>query len=154
MTSALPTGCVIALLGAEGNAKARLAEALTQRLAGRGMAATVLVAPASTASFDEDDIAAYRACARILLIAPALPSAADDALRKALADARLSFAVVHGEGPDRLANAWNAIDTLAEPEGGAQAARDREGTWSWSCEKCSDPVCEHRLFSDLVAKRS
>lgn len=26
--------------------------------------------------------------------------------------------------------------------------------WVWACEKCSDPACEHRLLSDLLAKRA
>jgi hypothetical protein len=24
---------------------------------------------------------------------------------------------------------------------------------AWNCEKCSDPVCEHRLFTSLVDQR-
>ena len=24
---------------------------------------------------------------------------------------------------------------------------------AWDCEKCSDPECEHRLFTSLVAQR-
>jgi hypothetical protein len=26
--------------------------------------------------------------------------------------------------------------------------------WVWPCEKCSDPVCEHRMLSDLIASRT
>ena len=29
----------------------------------------------------------------------------------------------------------------------------RAAPWFWPCDKCSDPACEHRLFSDLVARR-
>ena len=153
MTPALPAGCVIALIGADDSGKARLAEALAQRLAQRGIAATLVVDPVPEGSIEANTLEGRRGTL-ILLIASASPTPVDDMLRQALMDAKLSFAVVHGEGAEQLANAWNAINIAADPEAGRPAAPEGAATWSWACEKCSDPACEHRLFSDLVAKRS
>jgi nicotinamide riboside kinase len=83
-------------------------------------------------------------------------SVTDELLRAALVQANLPFAVVHGQGGERLVNAWNAINAVADPETRANAApraRAAPASWSWACDKCSDPACEHRLFSDLVAQR-
>jgi hypothetical protein len=154
MTPALPAGCVIALLGADDGGKTQLAEALAQRLAQRGIAATLVADPMPEHAFDAGALEAYRGHALILLIAPASPTRIDEMLRKALMDANLSFAVVHGEGAEQLANAWNAINAAADPDARRSAATGATAAWSWACEKCSDPACEHRLFSDLVAKRS
>jgi nicotinamide riboside kinase len=81
----------------------------------------------------------------------------DARVRDTLQRAAVPYAVVHGSGPQRLASAWNAIFRTAEasdgdghPAGNPQASASG---WRWSCDKCSDPVCEHRLFSDLVAGR-
>jgi len=222
MTPTLPTGCVIALLGAESTGKTELARALAQRLQERGIATTlvgeylrewcdregrtpradeqraiaqeqtrridaaaasgVVVADTTslmTAVYSEllfgdtslhaDALAAQARCAITLLTALDIPWIADplrdgdhareptDALvRAALAGAGLSFAVVHGTGSERLSNAWNAINSIAGSEGRARARsrlESKPASWSWPCEKCSDPECEHRLFSDLIGRR-
>lgn len=114
-------------------------------------------------------LTAQRRCAITLLTALDLPWVADALrdgdhareptdrlLRAALTGAGLPFAVVHGSGGDRLASAWNAINAIAGTEPPTQSggrADARPAAWAWSCEKCSDPVCEHRLFSDLLRER-
>ncbi len=225
MTPSLPSGCVIALVGAESTGKTELARAIAQRLQDRGTPTTlvseylrewceregrtprpdeqqaiadeqtrrigaaaalgVVVADttalmtavyseqlfADTALYDSA-LAVQRRYAITLLTALDLPWVADDMrdgpharqptdtlVRAALTRARLSFAVVHGSGDERLANAWNAINSIAGSEARARAPRARSGpeskpaSWSWPCEKCSDPECEHQLFSDLIARR-
>ncbi|MFM9922497.1 ATP-binding protein [Variovorax sp. H27-G14] len=225
MTPSLPTGCVIALVGAESTGKTELARAIAQRLQDRGTPTTlvseylrewceregrtprpdeqqaiadeqtrrigaaaalgVVVADttalmtavyseqlfADTALYDSA-LAAQRRYAITLLTALDLPWVADDMrdgpharqptdalVRAALTRARLSFAVVHGSGDERLANAWNAINSIAGNEARARApsarssAESKPASWSWPCEKCSDPECEHKLFSDLIARR-
>lgn len=109
-------------------------------------------------------LAAHRGYAITLLMALDLPPAddegqrdrADAALRTALAGAGAPYAVIHGRGPERLANAWNAINFSAEAAANA-SGRGRSDAdqrpWFWPCDKCSDPTCEHRLFTDLVARR-
>lgn len=153
MKNATSGGCAIALIGADDSGKTRLAEALAQRLAQRGVAASLVVEPLPGCSIGPGAFEAHRG-ALILFIAAASPTPIDDMLRKALMDAKLGFAVVHGEGEEQLVNAWNAINAAVGADDPRPAALEGTAAWSWACEKCSDPACEHRLFSDLVARRS
>jgi nicotinamide riboside kinase len=67
----------------------------------------------------------------------------DALVREVLAEAGVPFRVVYGSGAQRLANALAAIDAaLREP------APQRD--WTWACDKCGDPGCEHRLFTRLL----
>ena len=70
----------------------------------------------------------------------------DELVRESLARASLPYRVVYGTGEERLANALAAIEATASPDGAG--ARP----WTWSCDKCSDPDCEHRLFTALLGK--
>ena len=71
----------------------------------------------------------------------------DALLRRTLVQARLPFQVIYGLGEQRLAQALVALGKpAAEPGAGRKP-------WVWVCDKCSDPVCEHRLLSDLLASR-
>ncbi|WP_345536397.1 hypothetical protein [Variovorax defluvii] len=147
---------MIVLLGADHGSKAALAlaRALSQRLAQRGIAAKLRVDPCSERVPDASALEVYRQDkALILLLTSASPTPVDDALRSALIDAKLGFAAVHGEGEERLANAWRAIGAEAQPAGGRRAFLPGAAAASWSCDKCSDPECEHRLFTDLLAQR-
>lgn len=75
----------------------------------------------------------------------------DALVRAGLQRAGVAYQVVYGAGPDRLEAALGALDGL-----GVVAARAERGAkgdarpWAWNCEKCSDPACEHRLFSRLL----
>ena len=60
MTPALPAGSVIVLIGADDSGKARLAEALAQRLAQRGIAASLVVESVLEGSFDAGTLEAHR----------------------------------------------------------------------------------------------
>jgi nicotinamide riboside kinase len=72
----------------------------------------------------------------------------DALVRQALADGGIAYRVVYGTGPDRLKGALRAIgESVAPPEG------DDLRAWTWQCEKCSDPQCEHRLFTGLMEGR-
>jgi len=222
VTPALPVGCVIALLGAEGTGKTQLANALTARLVQRGIAAelvpdvssewrtrlardpdaieraemaaeqtlriasaakrgvvvadtTALIAAVegevrsgeTSLSLYDLALAAHRGYAITLLMALDLPQAAGQAsseraqeadalVRAALTRAGSPYAVIHGRGPERLASAWNAINSRAESAGvSSSSGRSANGErpWFWPCDKCSDPACEHRLFRDLLAQR-
>jgi nicotinamide riboside kinase len=66
----------------------------------------------------------------------------DALVREALHKAGVPYRVVYGSGPERLTNALIALKQL-QPE-------VAERTWAWSCDKCSDPECEHRLFTGLL----
>jgi len=81
---------------------------------------------------------------------PAQPREPVDALvRELLARAGIPYRVVYGSGQDRLRNALAALpqEPAQRPAAPATGAR-----WQWQCEKCSDPACEHRLFTSLVRK--
>jgi nicotinamide riboside kinase len=77
---------------------------------------------------------------------PQVRDEVDALTRKALADAGVAYRVVYGQGSERVANALAAIDSSFA---GQPAAGNRR--WQWNCEKCSDPQCEHRLFTAKIA---
>lgn len=84
---------------------------------------------------------------------PAVRADTDTLLRRELQAAGLPFQTIYGLGPQRLHSALRAVGRALGrpllPED--QRLRDRPG--QWHCEACSDPDCEHRLFSALVARR-
>jgi nicotinamide riboside kinase len=78
----------------------------------------------------------------------------DAMVRAALDRAGVVYSVVHGSGGQRLSNAWNALNLRAQADPPATTSvSSGSGVARWSCDKCSDPVCEHRLFTDLLAAR-
>ena len=70
----------------------------------------------------------------------------DALIRDALAKANVPYRMVYGTGAQRLENALTAIDALSASE---RATEDSKRPWVWACDKCSDPECEHRLFTGL-----
>ena len=71
----------------------------------------------------------------------------DALIRQTLLQAQIPFQVIYGLGEDRLSQALSALKrSPAMPEA-------RRKPWVWACDKCSDPACEHRLLSDLLANR-
>jgi nicotinamide riboside kinase len=75
----------------------------------------------------------------------------DALIRSALSRAAIGFRVVYGSGAERLANALAAIEPAAAPRA-ATDGLERDRPWQWTCEKCGDPDCEHRLFRTLLAR--
>jgi nicotinamide riboside kinase len=69
----------------------------------------------------------------------------DALVRESLERARLPYRVVYGAGTERLMHALTAIGSAVPPCGSPRP-------WTWSCDKCSDPDCEHRLFTALLGK--
>lgn len=77
----------------------------------------------------------------------------DAALRAALAQGNLAYQVVYGKDHARTQNALHAIESIATSVGSISARgrfSSKNSRWAWDCEKCSDPACEHRLFTDLL----
>jgi nicotinamide riboside kinase len=70
----------------------------------------------------------------------------DSLVRGALERAGIAYRVVYGRGDERLASALLALGH-SKPDGDV-----RERPWMWSCDKCSDPACEHRLFTGLLGR--
>jgi hypothetical protein len=78
---------------------------------------------------------------------------ADQAIRTALASAGVSYRVMYGTVEQRLAQALDAVNPPS-PQRTIAARNGRQNAWTWVCDKCSDPTCEHRLLSDLLAQRA
>lgn len=73
---------------------------------------------------------------------PHVQGPVDALVRQALADAGVAYRVVYGTGAERLQNALGAIDASFGPT--------TRSDWQWLCEKCSDPECEHKLFTRML----
>ncbi len=84
---------------------------------------------------------------------PAIRESTDRVLRRELQAGGITFHTVYGQGADRLHTALRIIGhRLGRPlMPGLSAAQVRMNRWV--CERCSDPDCEHRLFSRLVETR-
>jgi nicotinamide riboside kinase len=84
---------------------------------------------------------------------PAERDAVDAQLRELLSRAGVGYRVVYGSGEERLRNALAALPAgTVDREAAAPATVGRR--WVWQCDKCSDPDCEHRLFSLTAQTRS
>ena len=90
----------------------------------------------------------------------------DAELRRQLQASSTPYRVVYGSTARRLTTALAAAQALQAPTQstalsltraliGSADGRDEDDDQgplkmrSWGCEKCSDPVCEHRLFTSL-----
>jgi nicotinamide riboside kinase len=84
---------------------------------------------------------------------PAVREAIDALLRRELDAADLPYQTIHGRGEARLQQALRALSGwLGRP----LLPDDREvieAQVPWRCETCSDPGCEHRLFTGLIGSR-
>lgn len=75
----------------------------------------------------------------------------DAALRLALDGAGIAYQVIYGSGTQRTLNALKLVRHHEAPASRAMAPEPpNSARWVWSCETCSDPVCEHRLFTDRL----
>ena len=83
----------------------------------------------------------------------------DALLRAALASGGVAYSVVHGQGAQRLTNAMTAVGgtmrLMPMPSSFPAPAPvfSPDTSSAWRCDRCSDPVCERRLFSDLIKQR-
>ena len=153
--SAPPT---IALLGAPGTGAEALALDLQQRIA--TTSAQIVCA---------NEPGEYPQATLTLLMGLDLPcpqdqqvarEAADARLRAALAQGCRAYRVVYGLGERRIESALQAIKSIASSAYGTSARGIFDSDSSprsarlraWNCEKCSDPECEHRLFTALTGQ--
>jgi nicotinamide riboside kinase len=82
---------------------------------------------------------------------PQVREPVDALLRTALHSAGIAYRVVYGTGDARLMNALNAINSIAaHAHFYSSKHQNTSKPWVWMCDKCSDPECEHRLFSTLA----
>ena len=78
----------------------------------------------------------------------------DTALRDTLARGGIQFQIVYGTGESRLLNALRCLNSHVEDTASEDSSLKSQPhrLRNWVCERCSDPVCEHRLFRDLIQK--
>ncbi|MFN7123346.1 MAG: AAA family ATPase [Hydrogenophaga sp.] len=84
---------------------------------------------------------------------PGMRADIDAVLRRELQSAGIAFQTVYGTAEARLQHALRAVGVLL---GRPLVAHDpllEAGSGRWTCENCSDPECERRLFSGLVPRR-
>lgn len=137
----------ITVLGAQTTRLDELMRALRARLEASAMSVPVQVDSLPVLPADASSLVLLCALDRQ---ATAAEQALDARLRQRLLAARSSFCVVHGDAPAMLAQAWQAI---APPcEDAAAAKGDAATAWRGTCDKCSDPACERRLFQDLLGR--
>jgi nicotinamide riboside kinase len=84
---------------------------------------------------------------------PAVREATDAVLRRELQDAGIPFQTVYGQGQARLQQALRCIGNALGQTLVASDPAWPQGRRPWNCEKCSDPDCEHRLFTQLIARQ-
>lgn len=81
---------------------------------------------------------------------PDIRARTDQLLRQALQSAGQPFQTIYGQGDNRLQQALRPLGRLL----GLPLADDLPewglGRADWRCEHCSDPGCEHRLFTRLL----
>lgn len=160
----------IALLGAAGTGKTRLAGELMAALERRPASCPALLVAdnpplAAVLRARAEDHQGQHRFDQVLLMGLDLPApagsaaaqeAVDQHLRLTLANAEVPYTVVYGQGPQRLAQALDALQGLldgSKPSAPATGGQARH-PWVWACDTCSDPGCERRLLSDLLARRS
>ncbi|NDP63865.1 hypothetical protein [Polaromonas sp.] len=83
--------------------------------------------------------------------------AVDRSIRTALAETAVSYRVLYGTAGERLAHAQQAVESLlpaaSRPRQASLTGGLKKQPWVWMCDKCSDPQCEHRLLTALLARR-
>lgn len=83
---------------------------------------------------------------------PAVRDATDALLRRELQGAGIAFQTVYGQGAARLQQALRAVGGALGRPLVAEDPALAKGLRPWSCENCSDPDCEHRLFTGLLSR--
>jgi HTH-type transcriptional regulator, transcriptional repressor of NAD biosynthesis genes len=80
----------------------------------------------------------------------ALRDATDAILRRELQAANIAFQTIYGRGEVRLHQALRAVGPILGQSLVGVDAEWGSGRVSWNCDRCSDPDCEHRLFTQLL----
>ncbi len=153
----------VAVVGAESTGKSWLTQALAGVLRARGQAVHTVDevlrqwcdrAGRTPQRHEQMAIAQQQAQAA----QPPCQPTVDTLVRQALERSGMAYRVVYGPGSRRLNNALLALGLEGE-DAAAQEVREQgqfainQGRSVWQCNDCSDPACEHTLFTSLLAKR-
>ena len=71
-------------------------------------------------------------------------------IRQALTLANIPYQVVYGSGKARLHNALRCLGVNVSTPNDDILESGPTQLKNWQCERCSDPNCEHRLFTRLL----
>lgn len=148
----------IALLGAHGSGTPSLARHLGRALDERGIEAHVVLAQAITPYMRMPDFAL------VFLLGLGRPAAtsapalqeADATIRATLQNTQTPYRVIYGSDAQRLAQVLMAVDAISAADANdptEPGAARHTSPAPWSCEHCSDPACERKLLTDLLAQR-
>ena len=81
--------------------------------------------------------------------------AAERACRMALLSSGVSFHILQGSDTQRLDTVLVALRLQADtPTAQSRQFALNGGRTPWRCESCSDPECEHRLFTGLLTRQN
>ena len=85
-------------------------------------------------------------------------STVDSVLRQTLSQSGLAYKVIYGQGHQRLNHALLALGLAGEDDLARQIREQgqfaiNQGRTQWQCNECSDPECEHKLFTSLLGDR-
>lgn len=149
----------VLVLGAPGSGRSWLVKALADALPARGPACDWAIAECAEPAALQDPQAIA------LLMGLDLPGLGpehnreDQRLRQALVITQTPFRVIYGQGLARLNNALLALGLPGQTDdAGSDRARAQfrinRGRDQWQCNACSDPGCEHQLFTGLLAQRA
>ena len=149
----LQAGRHIAVLGVPGMGAAPLAEALRQALPGHHITEQLHTAQppelALVLGLDLNDKAVRGADEHATL------ERLDTDIRQQLLTLGMPYRVVYGQGHERLNNALLALGLEGADEAAHQMREQtqfaiNQGRTVWQCNECSDPDCEHKLFTALL----
>jgi len=74
----------------------------------------------------------------------------DALLRAALDKAHIPYHVVYGTGDARLHNALGSLGIKVSTTNDQLLESGHAKLKNWQCDRCSDPSCEHRLFTRFL----
>jgi hypothetical protein len=85
---------------------------------------------------------------------PHVREGVDARLRAALARGDLPYRVVYGLGDARTQAALLAIESIAVELDFTRVSGRKDLQYRpWTCERCAEPGCEHRLFAKLLPSK-
>lgn len=74
----------------------------------------------------------------------------DARIRQALTQANIPYRVVYGTGQARLHSALCSLGLQVSTSNDTHLESGSAQRKNWQCERCSDPDCEHRLFTRFL----
>ena len=135
-------------------AQPEVAEQFTLALAAslQGQADDWLIEPPWTCQSAERALPGRNHIVLLLALAPGADlaqEALDTLMRTALSRRDIAYHVIYGATVQEQLT--QALQTLRRSQESATAPTGQErARWVWACDKCSDPDCEHRLFTERL----